>query len=156
VERLYSKAPIYLEWVSQTVKDAGRSFDFLVRERGADPRTLVLVGISRGAVASTIIGGADSRFAAVALLYAGHYLASETVPHLPAACPANYIGRISPRPVLMVNGTADNLFLRESSVLPLQRLLREPKTVAWKDSGHMGNIVDDFPVVVSWLRDHVR
>ena len=156
VDRLYSKAPIYLEWVSQTVKDAGRSFDFLVRERGADPRRVVLVGISRGAVVSTIIGGADSRFAAVGLLYAGHYLAAETVPHLSAACPANYIGRISPRPVLMVNGNADNLFLKETSVMPLQRLLREPKTVVWNESGHVSGIVEDFPQVVSWLREHVR
>ena len=156
LERLYSKPPIYLEWVSQTVKDAGRSFDYLVRERGADARKVVLVGVSRGAVAAMIVGGADARFVAVALLYGGHYLANETVPHLPASCPANFIGRISPRPVFMVNGTADNLFLRESSVMPLQRLLRDPKTVVWNETGHMGNIVGDFPQVVGWMRENVK
>jgi dipeptidyl aminopeptidase/acylaminoacyl peptidase len=91
VARLYSNAPLYLHWVAQTVKDAGRAFDFLVNERGADSTRVVLVGFSRGAVVSTIIGAADPRFRAVALLYAGHYLANETRAHLPAACPANYI-----------------------------------------------------------------
>lgn len=156
VGRLYSNAPLYLEWVAQTVKDAGRALDFLVRERAADPARIVLVGVSRGAVISTIIGGADPRFNAVALLYGGHYLALETAPHLPAACPANYVGRISPRPVLMINGTEDNLFLRESSVLPLQRLAKEPKTQRWQETGHMGMFREDLPQVASWLRERVK
>ena len=156
VARLYGNPPVYLQWVSQTVKDAGRSYDFLVTERGADPERIALVGTSRGAVISMIIGGADPRFKAVVLLYPGHYLATETIAHLPAACPANYLGRISPRPVLMINGTTDNLFLRESSVLPLQRLAKEPKTVLWLETGHMGNFREDLPQVANWLRDHVR
>lgn len=156
VARLYGNPPVYLQWVSQTVKDAGRSYDFLVRERGADPERIVLLGTSRGAVVSMIVGGADPRFKAVVLLYGGHYLANETIAHLPAACPANYLGRISPRPVLMINGSADNLFLRESSVLPLQRLAKEPKTVLWLETGHMGNLRQDLPQVANWLREHVR
>jgi dienelactone hydrolase len=156
VARLYGNPPVYLQWVSQTVKDAGRSYDFLVRERGADPERIVLLGASRGAVVSMIVGGADPRFKAVALLYPGHYLAGETIAHLPAACPANYLGRISPRPVLMINGTEDNLFLRESSVLPLQRLAKEPKTVLWFETGHMGNFRQDLPQVANWLREHMR
>lgn len=155
VARLYSNPPVYLDWVAQTVKDAGRALDFLVNERGADPNRVVLVGFSRGAVVGTIIGAADPRFRAVALLYAGHYLAIETRAHLPAACPANYIGRISPRPLFMVNGTQDNLFLRESSVLPLQRLAREPKTVVWQETGHMGLFREDLPRIVGWLREQV-
>jgi pimeloyl-ACP methyl ester carboxylesterase len=156
IARLYGNPPVFLDWVAQTVKDAGRTYDYLVRERGANPARVVLLGVSRGAVAATIVGGADSRFSAVALLYAGHYLAAETRAHLPAACPANYIGRISPRPVFMINGTQDNLFLRETSVLPLQRLLKDPKTVTWKESGHVAGLRDDFPVVATWLRETVK
>jgi dienelactone hydrolase len=156
VERLYSNAPVYLQWMAQNVKDAGRSFDFLVTERGADPERIALVGVSRGAVVAMIVGGADPRFKAVAPLYGGHYLAWETIAHLPATCPANYLGRISPRPVLMINGTTDNLFLRESSVLPLQRLAKEPKTVLWFETIHMGNFQQDLPQVANWLREHVK
>ena len=156
VARLYSNPPVYLEWVAQTVKDAGRAFDLLVRERGADSTRIALVGVSRGAVVSMIVGGADSRFNAVALLYGGHYLARETAPHLPASCPANYIGRISPRPLLMINGSGDNLFLQESSVAPLQRLAKEPKTLLWQKTGHMGMFREDLPQVASWLRERVK
>jgi uncharacterized protein len=154
--RLYSNAPVYLDWVAQTVKDAGRTYDFLVKERGADPGRVVLLGVSRGAVVSTIIAGADARFSAIALLYAGHYLAVETKTHLPAACPANYIGRISPRPLLMINGTEDNLFLPETSTKPLQRLAKEPKTLVWEETGHVGMIREDMTQVASWLREHVK
>jgi fermentation-respiration switch protein FrsA (DUF1100 family) len=156
IAHLYSQPSTYLAWVAQTVKDAGRAYDFLVKKHSADSKHIALLGESRGAVASAIIGGADHRFAAVMLLYAGHHLAAETVGHLPAACPANYIGRIAPRPLLMLNGMTDKVFVRDSTVLPLQRLAREPKRIIWVETGHVQSLATDLPQVASWLRETVK
>ncbi len=154
-ERLYNQQATYLAWVTQTVKDVGRAYDYLVQERHADPKRIVLAGHSRGAELALIVGGADKRLAAVVALYGGHFDALETGHH-PAACGANYIGHISPRPLLMVNGTQDNDFFRESSVLPMQRLAREPHQFIWVETGHTLPPPETLPAITRWLQEHVH
>lgn len=153
-EKLYNQPSTYLAWVAQTVKDAGRSFDFLVEERGVDPGRIALVGFSRGAQLAAIVGAADPRFTVVVMIHGGHFDRLETG-HLPAACPANYIGRISPRPLLMVNGRNDADYLMDTSVLPLQRLARDPKEFRWTDSGHGIVTEEDRAFILEWLRANV-
>jgi len=153
-EKLYNRPSVYLEFVTQTVKDVSRSYDFLVRERGVDPERVALVGFSRGAQLATIAGGAERRLAAVALLHGGHFDFHETG-HQPAACPANYIGRISPRPVLMINGENDSDYLPATAVRPLQRLLKEPRRVIWTGAGHGFLSEEDRTALVEWLKTAV-
>lgn len=154
-ERLYNQPSTYLSWVAQTVKDAGRSHDFLVKERGLDPRRIGLVGISRGAQVGMIVGGADQRFSALALLQGGHFDALETG-HLPAACQANYIGRISPRPLFLVNAENDADYRKDISVLPLHRIARDPKQVRWTPGGHGSYTDEDRTALVTWLRTNLK
>ncbi|MEE8117796.1 MAG: alpha/beta fold hydrolase [Gemmatimonadales bacterium] len=154
-ERLYNQEAAYLEFVTQTVKDVSRSYDFLVRERNADSSRIVLVGFSRGAQLSMIAGGAERRLAAVALLHGGHFDFFED-DHRAAACPANYIGRISPRPLLMINGENDADYLPDTAVRPLQGLLQEPKRIIWTDAGHGFLSQDDRTALVDCLRSAVR
>ena len=153
-EKLYNQPSTYLSWVAQTVKDAGRSFDFLVEERGMDPGRIALGGFSRGAQLGMIVGAADRRFAAVVLIHGGHFDRLEAG-HLPAACPANYIGRISPRPLLMVNGRNDADYFMDTAVLPLQRLVGNPKEFRWTDSGHGIVTEEDRAFILEWLRGNV-
>ena len=155
-DRLYNQPPAYLAWVTQIVKDVGRSLDWLVAERAVDPRRIGIVGISRGAVEAVIAAGADARFAALVMIYGGHFDALETS-HLAAACPANYIGHISPRPILMINGTRDNDFVRESSVAPLYRLARAPKEILWAEGGHQGVPTEEQQTgMLQWMRERLR
>jgi len=141
-DRLYNQPPVYLAWVTQTVKDVSRGYDLLVEQRGADARRIALVGMSRGAIVAAIAGAADRRLAAVVMLFGGHFDALERG-HMPAACPANYIGRISPRPLLMINGTHDTDMIKEISVEPLQRLIRPPKLILWADTGHQSSLTEE-------------
>jgi len=154
-ERLYNQPSAYLTWVTQTVKDVGRSFDLLVELRNADPKRVVLIGLSRGAIMGAVVGGADRRLAAVVLLYGGHFDALENG-HLPAACPANYIGRISPRPLLMINGLHDTDMIRETSVAPLARLARQPKRMVWAEGGHQLPTEEHRAAMLQWLRENVK
>jgi pimeloyl-ACP methyl ester carboxylesterase len=154
-EKLYNQPSVYLSWITQVVKDVSRSFDVLVAERGIDPRRVALWGGSRGAIAGSIAGAIDRRFAAVALIFGAHYDALENN-HLPAACPANYIGRIAPRPLLMVNGTQDSDMIREAAVEPLFKLAKQPKQIIWTDGGHMFMTEEHRASIIQWLRDKTR
>lgn len=151
-ERLYNSDAEYLEWIQQTVKDVGRSFDFLVAERGADPNRIGIAGLSRGAVVAAIAGGADKRFNAVALLHGGHFDFFEDG-HRAAACPANYIGRISPRPLFLLNAENDTDFLPEAAIRPMHRLAGESATYRWTNRGHGFMGEDDVSALADWLRD---
>jgi dienelactone hydrolase len=153
-EQLYNQPAAYLDFVTQTVKDVSRGYDYLVSERGVDSSRVALVGFSRGAQLAMIAGGAERRLAAVALLHGGHFDFYENG-HLAAACPANYIGRISPRPVLMINGENDGDYLPDTAVRPLQRLVKEPKRIIWTDAGHGFLSEDDRTALVDWLRTSV-
>lgn len=154
-ERLYNQPPLYLSWVTQLTKDIGRAFDLLVAERGASPGHVGLVGYSRGAQVGMIVAAVEQRFAAAALLFGGHFDRGETS-HLPAACPANYIGRIAPRPLLMVNGTLDDDYSRERSVEPLYRLAKQPKTILWAETGHRVPSPEQLSATVQFLRAHLE
>lgn len=153
-EHLYNRPATYLSWVIQTVKDAGRGYDFLVRERDADPERVALVGFSRGAQAGAIVGGADARFSVVALLLGGHFDRMEEE-HRAAACPANYMGRISPRPLFLLNGEFDSDYDRERSVEPLHRLAGEPKEILWGEMGH-SVLPEHVDALADWLRRQLQ
>lgn len=149
-ENLYNRESTYLQWVIQLVKDVGRTVDLLLDEFGADPERIAYVGFSRGAQAGTIVVGADERLRAAALTYGGHFDRSETG-HLAAACPANYIGRISPRPLWLLNGTFDGDYDRELSVEPLHALAGQPAEIHWVETGHQRPSESDLERMAEWL-----
>jgi pimeloyl-ACP methyl ester carboxylesterase len=151
-EKLYNASSVYLGWMTQSVKDIRRAIDLLVDQRGVDPRRTGIVGASRGAIVATIAGGVDRRLSPVLLLFAGHYDALETN-HLPAACPANYIARIAPRPVLMINGTEDSDMIKDRAVEPLFKLARQPKQIIWTDGGHMFMNEEHRAAMIQWLKE---
>jgi dienelactone hydrolase len=155
-ERLYNQPSSYLAWVTQTVKDVGRSFDLLLREQKVDPTRVVLIGFSRGAIVGTIAAAVERRFRSVVLLYGAHFDALERE-HLPAACNANYISRISPRPLLTINGLHDMDHIRESSVAPLLKLAKAPREIIWADTGHQSLLNDELRArMLQWLQNTVK
>ena len=133
--------------------------DYLLSRRDVARDRVFLVGSSFGAPAVVIAGGVDPRPAAVIALYggghvgslvshvlrlgrdgispwqaslAGHGLALLLVP----LEPTRYAGRISPRPLLMVNGARDSLIPRANADA-LYEAAREPKDILWMASEHV-------------------
>lgn len=154
-DKLYNQPSLYLSWVAQNTKDAGRAFDLLVEHRGVNPKRIGLVGLSRGAILGAIVGAVERRFAAVVLINGGHFDALERG-HLPAACPANYIGRISPRPLLMVHGTMDQDHVKETSVDPLYQLAKAPKEILWQETGHAPPTEKNRALMLQWIRERIK
>jgi dienelactone hydrolase len=154
-QRLYNQPGVYLAWTTQTVRDVRRAFDLLLARTGADAGRIALVGSSRGAMAAALAAGIDSRFSPVALLFGGHATAAE-LHHLELVCPANYIGRIAPRPLLMLNSVNDQTFPRSAAVDPLFALAGQPKDATWTTGGHMVMTEADMAAVMTWLQRAMR
>jgi dienelactone hydrolase len=153
--RLYNQPPVYLAWVAQTVKDVSRSIDWLAAERGADGSRVGVAGFSRGAMVVPIAAAVDKRIAAAVMLLGGHFDALEKS-HLPAACVANYIGRVGPRPLLMVNALYDKDMIKETSVEPLYRLAKMPKQILWSEGGHAMPSEQNQAQMLQWLRQNLK
>jgi hypothetical protein len=70
--------------------------------------------------------------------------------------PANYIGRISPRPLLMLNGLYDTTMVKESSVEPPHALARQPKQILWSEAGHGPPSPQHQAAMTRWLEEHLK
>ena len=153
-EKLYNQESLYLSWAAQTVKDVGRGYDLLVTEYGADSEKIALIGNSRGAVAAMIAGGADQRLAAVGVINGGHFDRGERK-HMGAACPANYIPRIGPRPLFFLNGQYDSDFDPERSVRPIHVLAPDAE-ILWAEAGHEYPSEESLEIFTDWLGVAIR
>jgi len=142
------------------VAQVGLQVDYLLSRRDVAPTRVFLVGSSFGAPAVVIAGGVDSRPAAVIALYSGGDIGSlvthvlrlggrDTASPWQAAVaghglalllaplePTRYVARISPRPLLMVNGARDSLIPR-ANVDALYEAARQPKDILWVRSEHV-------------------
>ncbi len=154
-DMLYNQPSLYLSWVIQVVKDLGRSIDFLVVEKGVNPKRVGFLGVSRGAEVGFIAVAVEKRLSPAVFLHGGHFDALEKS-HLAAACPANYIGRIAPRSFLMVNGERDADYDMETQVKPLFALARSPKQSMWLPGGHSSYSDKDLSEIVAWLHAHLK
>jgi dienelactone hydrolase len=144
------------------IRTTARRMPGLVRGAGhylatlpeVDRSRVALVGVSFG-VPFAAPAGRDTVFQGVALLYGGadlsllfrtHLSIEGAVPRRLAARglatlfrdlePARHVGRIAPRPVLLINGTEDDWVPRESA-LRLRAAAREPVRHVWVRHGHL-------------------
>jgi dienelactone hydrolase len=154
-EMLYNQPSLYLSWVIQVVKDVGRSIDYLIAEKGVNPKRIGFLGVSRGAEVGFIAVAVEKRLSPAVFLFGGHFDGLENE-HSAAACPANYIGRIAPRPLLMINGEHDADYDMETQVKPLFSLAKSPKQIIWLPGGHGSYADKDLSAIMEWLHVHLK
>jgi fermentation-respiration switch protein FrsA (DUF1100 family) len=128
--------------------------EWLSRQPQVDSGRIALVGVSYG-VPFAAAAAPDPRFAGVALHHGGAdlrllldhnlplrnrllrgFLARFLAWYLRALEPARYVGRVSPRPLLLINAERDQLVPRASA----ERLLaaaRPPVRQIWLPAGHL-------------------
>jgi hypothetical protein len=152
--------------------DASRlALAYLAGRADTDPDRIVVVGVSLGSIFATKLAAGDPYADAVVLIYGGGNLGaiarqSIRAPWLPGAVvafvvrllfgdlePLEHVKAISPRYLLMVNSTADEMIPVES-VLELYDRAGEPKKLLWYQTGHMD--LFDRRVVASIVADVVR
>lgn len=129
--------------------------DYLVGRSDVDPARVIMVATSFAVPFATQTAALDDRFANVALIYGAGRMQDVLAANLtlrprflrgaaawlamrPFAgfAPERYIGRIAPRPLIMVNGIDDPQMPRKA-VEALYESAREPKDLIWLRTGHL-------------------
>lgn len=164
----------------QAVVDLRRGVDYLQSRADIDGKRIGYFGVSMGAIIGAIFAGVDDRVQASVLMVGGAnwellikgtslpligrddptYAATiaSVISILKPVDPLLWVGRISPRPVLMVNGDADTV-VPVAANKALHDAAREPKEVYWYKGGHIPDGSQFLGVslrVGSWLTKHLR
>lgn len=136
------------------------ALDYLVKQDYVDSARVELAGISFGAFLASIPGALDKRFERVWLIHGGgdpvavydhltvdkiksgpiRWLLTRGVALLTQTSylkPERWVGRISPRPVMVVHARNDPSY-PEQSILALDRALRQPYQIIWLGKEHIG------------------
>ena len=136
------------------------SLDYLAQQDYVDPARIELAGVSFGAFLASVPGALDTRFRRVWLIHGGgdpaavfdyqledtitsgplRWLASRALALLieaPYLKPERWVGRIAPRPVIVVHARNDPSY-PPASIEALDRALRQPYQIIWLGQEHVG------------------
>jgi cephalosporin-C deacetylase-like acetyl esterase len=165
----------------QTVIDLRRAVDYLETRSEIDPKRIGYIGASMGGILGAMFAGVDDRVQAPILLVAGgnwkmmmdksvlslfrENRESQAAKEIERAMkamdivdPIHWVGRISPRPVLMINGDADDVVPVEAN-RALHEAAREPKKIVWYKGGHVPpptELPNVLNTVMDWLNQHLK
>lgn len=164
----------------QTVIDLRRGLDYLQTRKEIDPDRIGYIGASMGGIIGAIFAGVDERVKAPVLLVAGGNWKiliekstlsvwrdvardnpkqiEEAVRVMDVVDPVHWVRRIAPRPVLFVNGDADDIVPVDSNKA-LHAAASEPKKIVWYKGGHVPPPTEWFTVtseVLQWLQTHLK
>lgn len=160
---------------ARTVNDTRRLIDYLQTRDDIAHNRIYLAGASYGAITGATAAAFDERLRAVALTYGGgnirQMLTAREVAKvlggwlplaqicamylLGPADPVKYVGRISPRKVLLQNGTDDCLIPTQAARI-LQNAAREPKKIKWYQGDHIGFDKDTVVVVLNDIIEFLK
>lgn len=156
---LVRQAPAIRQAVFDTPPAVMLALDYLLSRPDVDTTRVELVGASFGAPFGTIAAALDTRVTRLWLVHGGGkpYLminrgleseipsrplraivagAANLLASGPRLAPEKWVGRVSPRPVIMLNADADER-IPKASVNALWEAAREPKQVVWLPGQHV-------------------
>ncbi|MSQ15930.1 MAG: alpha/beta fold hydrolase [Dehalococcoidia bacterium] len=149
------------EYIAGNVADFRRALDYVSAKEYMDPERVGYIGSSMGGMLGALFCAVDLRVKAVVLRCSGSRYALRLLEEAPidesamesrrAAQkydPAVFVGLISPRPLLMLNNSDDEVIPKDA-VEFLYNAAGEPKEQRWFPGGHRDNL--EVHSVESWL-----
>ena len=150
--------------VAQTVFDLRRAIDFLSTRPQIDSTRIGYFGISFGGMIGTIFCGVDKRIKVPVIALAGggfnlafkfKALSKETSIYLSIMDPINFVAKISPRPLLMINASKDDI-VPPMMTKAMYRKAKNPKKIIWYPTKHRQIPLDKaFPEAVGWFEKYL-
>lgn len=150
--------------ITQTVFDLQRAVDFIQTQPHLDANRIGYFGISLGGIIGTVFCGVDERVKVpvitlaggnMHLIYGVKGLNKKVKGYFSVIDPINFVKKISPRPLLMVNAEHDEIVLPITSKF-LYRKAKQPKEIIWYPSKHRDGPIDKiFGNGVDWYKAHL-
>lgn len=150
--------------VIQSVFDLRRVIDFLETKPEIDAQRIGYYGISLGGIIGTVFCGVDQRVKVPVIALAGgnlnlmfgmEALSAETRDFFAPIDPINFVEKISPRPLLMINSENDEVISPITTKL-LYKKANEPKDIKWYPSKHRDLPIDKaYGDGVDWFDQHL-
>ena len=168
--------PTTVEAFRQTIIDNRRALDYMVTRADLNTEVPVLIGASMGGIMGSVVSGLDDRIKQTLLIVGGGDLvglftqskhpAAEKVRAalndseaarraLEMVEPTNFVGHISPRPLLMVNGRDDKI-IPQACAEALYAAAKDPKQIVWYDGGMMDGHVPPLSVLFTELKGFLQ
>ncbi len=152
------------ERFAQYCGDYSRAVDYLDSRPEVDRERIGYVGISWGAITGLTYVANDPRIKAMSSIVGGanfgdvlsEQTSEETKQVLPSLDPVDYVGKIAPRPLVMINVTRDILVARPFAEA-LHKAAGEGSKALWLETDHYFNGVDRQKIiqteVVQFMQD---
>lgn len=178
VAKAANEPSLLVRMLRESVIDLRRAIDYLQTRRECDSRRIGYMGLSFGSFLGSLLAGADERVQAPVLVVSGadwraFFSSSDALlPGLrlrPRAFeralkvlapldPERWVGRIHPRPVLILNARRDEAIPRASAEA-LHRAARPPKRIVWYQGDHVTFDGDEaarvFSIIQGWFRQRL-
>ncbi len=136
-------------WI-QTVIDLRRGVDYLDSRRDINPKRIGFLGFSEGAIMGAILGGVEPRLHCYCLVVPGAdflpwakklgLITPQNRHNVEVTAkildPIHFVGRIAPRPLLILSGRQDPIIPRFATEA-LYDHAKQPKKLIWYNSGHI-------------------
>jgi dienelactone hydrolase len=147
----FSNTPIRArdDYIAVT-KDGSRVVDYLITRQDVDPKRLVYFGLSNGALRGPMALATDTRYRAAVLLSGGYVPHHKNRPEIQAF---HYTPEVK-QPILMMNGTSDQVFPVETSQKPLFADLGslQKKHILFS-ADHIIDAHEVFNTMTEWLEE---
>ncbi len=131
-------------------KDGSRVIDYLLTRSDVDPKRIVYFGLSNGAIRAPMALATDTRYRAAVLLSGGYTNWHKTRPEIQGF---HFTPEVK-QPILMMNGTSDQVFPVETSQKPMFADLGSPqKKHLLFSAHHLINAHEVFNTMIKWLED---
>ena len=150
--------------VIQTVFDLRRAVDFIQTRNELDADRIGYYGISLGGIIGTIFCGVEPRVkvpvialggGGMHLMFGMDALSDDTKDYLSMIEPNNFVEKIAPRPLLMINAENDDIVPPMMSKLMFKKA-NEPKEIIWYPSKHHDIPIDKvYPDGIQWFQKHL-
>jgi cephalosporin-C deacetylase-like acetyl esterase len=150
--------------ITQTVFDLRRAVDFIQTREELDPGRIGYYGISLGGIIGTVFCSVEDRIKVPVIVLAGgnlnlmfgkEALTGDTKDYLSIIDPINYVARISPRPLLMINAENDDVVPPITSKL-LFNAAKKPKEIIWHPCKHHDLPIEKaYPEGIQWFNRYL-
>ena len=150
--------------LTQTIFDLRRAVDFLETQPEIDASRIGYYGISLGGIIGTVFCSVEPRIKVpvivlaggnLNLMYGSSMISDQTLHFLSIIDPSNFVSKISPRPLLMINAEEDEVILPVMTKLLYQRA-RKPKSISWFPTKHKDlPVYDSYQLGIEWFSKHL-